>query len=65
MLQATANGVILINDKTGAGEYTVTAQSRDNTSAEDIAQRHYSGLSFSYRRSGAIHSVTVRGTVLL
>ncbi|MHA3065650.1 DUF3383 family protein [Lacticaseibacillus saniviri] len=65
MLQATANGVILINDKTGAGEYTVTAKPRAETSAEDIAQRHYSGLSFTYRRSGAIHSVTVRGTVLL
>lgn len=65
LLEATANGIILLNDETGAGQYTVSAQTRAQTSADDIASRHYSGLSFSYTRSGAIHSITVHGTVSL
>ena len=62
---ATTNGIVLIDAESGQGQYTVTAQSRADTPAEDIAQRHYNGLSFSYTRAGAIHSVTVHGTVSL
>lgn len=62
---ATTNGIVLIDAESGQGQYTVTAQSRADTPAEDIAQRHYNGLSFSYTRAGAIHSVTVHGTVAL
>lgn len=65
LLQATANGIVLLNPDTNAGEYTVTAASRANTSDEDIATRQYNGLSFTYQRSGAIHSITVHGTVTL
>lgn len=63
--QATANGIILINEETGSGKFQVRTVSRANTPQADIAQRKYNGLSFSYTRSGAIHSVTVNGQINL
>lgn len=65
LMEATANGIILVDLASGAGVYTVTATSRANTSASDIATRQYNGLSFTYQRSGAIHTMTVHGTVIL
>ncbi|ASN59835.1 hypothetical protein CG419_03985 [Latilactobacillus curvatus] len=65
MLQATANGIVLVNDETNAGKFAVSAQSRAQSTADNIAKRHYDGLSFTYTRSGAIHSITVHGTVEL
>lgn len=65
LMQATENGIVLVNADTNAGDYTVTTVSRADTPAEDIAARHYDGLSFVYTRSGAIHSITVHGTVSL
>lgn len=63
--QATANGIVLINEETGSGKFQVRTVSRANTPQADIAQRKYNGLSFSYTRSGAIHSVTVNGQINL
>lgn len=48
---------------TGKGDFSVSATSRSAQSAQDLSARHYGGLSFIYHRSGAIHTVTVHGTV--
>lgn len=61
--QAFQQGIILKNDETGKGEYSVTTTPRSAQSQKDLSDRHYGGLSFSYHRSGAIHDVTVQGTV--
>lgn len=60
---ATNNGIISVNPETNAGEFTVTTASRAQSSEEDIAQRNYTGLKFSYTRSGAIHTVRVNGQI--
>lgn len=61
--QATDNGIILVNPETGAGQFTVTAESRDQQTPADVAARKYNGLSFTYTRAGAIHDVTIHGTI--
>ena len=60
---ATENGVILVDPETNSGKFTVTAGSREEQAASDIASRSYKGLSFDYTRAGAIHDVTVHGTI--
>lgn len=60
---ATENGVILVDPETNSGKFTVTAGSREEQVASDIASRSYKGLSFDYTRAGAIHDVTVHGTI--
>ncbi|QIL50113.1 DUF3383 domain-containing protein [Weissella coleopterorum] len=60
---ATENGIILVDSETGMGKFTVTALSRDQMSAADVASRKYNGLSFEYTRAGAIHDVTIHGTI--
>lgn len=60
---ATNNGIISVNPETNAGEFTVTTASRAQSSEEEIAQRNYTGLKFSYTRSGAIHTVRVNGQI--
>lgn len=62
---ATSNGIILTDKETGAGDFSVTTVSRANTPTADIAERRYNGLSFSYTRAGAIHSVKVSGQINL
>ena len=61
--QATDNGIILVDPETNAGSFTVTSGSRDEQEASDISARKYKGLSFTYVRAGAIHDVTVHGTI--
>ncbi|MBM6763623.1 DUF3383 family protein [Ligilactobacillus agilis] len=63
--QATRNGIIIENTETGMGKFTVTTASREDSATADISSRHYTGLSFSYTRAGAIHSVTVSGQINL
>lgn len=48
---------------TGRGDFSVTATPRSAQSQKDLSARHYGGLTFTYHRSGAIHTVTVHGTV--
>lgn len=60
---ATNNGIISVNPETNSGEFTVTTATRAQTSDEDIAQRNYTGLKFSYTRSGAIYTVRVNGQI--
>lgn len=61
--QAWEQGIVLTNESNGKGDYTVTATPRSAQSKDDISKRHYGGLSFTYHASGAIHTITVRGTV--
>lgn len=61
--QAWEQGIVLTNEKNGKGDYTVTATPRSAQSASDLSKRHYGGLSFTYHASGAIHTITVHGTV--
>lgn len=61
--QAWEQGIVLTNELNGKGDYTVTATPRSAQSRDDLSKRHYGGLSFTYHASGAIHTITVRGTV--
>lgn len=60
---AFTNGIIDANDETGTGNYTVTTLQRSDLDPTDIAARNYKGLSFTYKRSSAIHTVEVSGTI--
>lgn len=61
--QALEQGIVLTNEANGKGDYTVTATPRSAQSKDDISKRHYGGLSFTYHASGAIHTITVHGTI--
>lgn len=61
--QAWEQGIVLTNEANGKGDYTVTATPRSAQSANDLSKRHYGGLSFTYHASGAIHTITVHGTL--
>lgn len=61
--QAWEQGIVLTNELNGKGDYTVTATPRSAQSRNDLSKRHYGGLSFTYHASGAIHTITVHGTV--
>lgn len=63
MQTAFTNGIIDMIDDTGAGNYAVSALQRSDLDPEDIARRNYKGLSFEYKRSGAIHTVDVTGKI--
>ena len=65
LMQATTNGIILVNPETNSGSFSVIAKSRNEVSSVDIASRAYNGLSYTYTRAGAIHTVTVHGKVML
>lgn len=61
--QAWEQGIVLTNEANGKGDYTVTVTPRSAQSADDLSKRHYGGLSFTYHASGAIHTITVHGTL--
>jgi hypothetical protein len=61
--QAWEQGIVLTNESNGKGDYNVTATPRSAQSTDDLSKRHYGGLSFTYHASGAIHTITVHGTL--
>lgn len=61
--QAYEQGIILTDEVSSKGDYSITASPRSAQSAADLSNRHYGGLSFKYHMSGAIHTITVYGTV--
>ncbi|EUJ24763.1 hypothetical protein PGRAN_02670 [Listeria grandensis FSL F6-0971] len=63
--EAFLNGIVDSDDETGQANYSVTAMQRSELKAEDILARKYKGLRFRYKRSGAIHSATVSGTIVV
>lgn len=54
---------IIQADENGKADFTISAAPREQQSAQDLSNRHYGGLSFAYHASGAIHTLTVHGTV--
>lgn len=62
LLAARDQGIIA-NTNTGKGDYTVTATDRDAQSKDDLSKRHYAGITFSYRPTSAIHTITINGVV--
>ncbi|MCT6866090.1 MAG: DUF3383 domain-containing protein [Lactobacillus panisapium] len=62
LTKAFEKGIIL-TDANGKADYTVSATPRQQQSAQDLSDRHYGGLSFTYHASGAIHSLTIHGSV--
>lgn len=62
LTKAFEKGIILTDDN-GKADYTVSATPRQQQSAQDLSDRHYGGLSFTYHASGAIHSLTIHGSV--
>ena len=54
---------IIQADANGKADFTISAAPREQQSAQNLSNRHYGGLSFAYHASGAIHTLTVHGTV--
>lgn len=63
LAEAFSNGIISLNDETGEGDYSMEVKQRADLKPEDIAARNYKGISFRYKRAGAIHTVDVYGTI--
>lgn len=63
-LQKAFNNGIIAQTDAGEARYTVSALSREQSDANDIVERIYRGLSFSYIPSGGIHTVPIKGEVL-
>lgn len=62
LLEASNMGIVGQDDD-GVFVYRVQALPRDSQTPEDIVTRKYRGISYAYRKSGAIHEVWVSGTV--
>ena len=54
---------IIQADVNGKADFSISATPREQQSAQDLSNRHYGGLSFTYHASGAIHTLTVHGTI--
>lgn len=63
LTDAWDNGIILTGSD-GKGAFDTQFGSRDQQSSKDILARAYNGGTFWYTRGGAIHDVTVNGSVM-
>ncbi len=63
VLNAASERGIILNDENGKPDFTITASGRDQQSVQDLSNRHYGGLNFTYHASSAIDSITVHGVV--
>ena len=54
---------IIQADANGKADFSISATPREQQSAQDLSNRHYGGLSFTYHASGAIHTLTIHGTI--
>ena len=63
VLNAASERGIILNDENGKPEFKITTSGRDQQSAQDLSNRHYGGLNFTYHASSAIDSITVHGVV--
>jgi hypothetical protein len=62
-LEKAVNNKIIAKDSNGNGIYTVSSITRSQASAGDIADRKLTGISWTATLAGAIHSVTISGTL--
>lgn len=71
MILAVANGVlnqayeqgIIQTDKNGKADFTISAKPREEQSAQDLSDRRYGGIQFSYHAAGAVHSLVIHGEI--
>ena len=61
--RAYDKGIIMTDDTTGRGMFSVNTTPRSQQSRDDLSNRHYAGASFEYHASSAIHTITVNGVV--
>lgn len=54
---------IIQADANGKADFSISASPREQQSAQDLSNRHYGGLSFTYHASNAIHTLTIYGTI--
>ena len=54
---------IIQADANGKADFSISATPREQQSAQDLSNRHYGGLSFTYHASNAIHTLTIYGTI--
>lgn len=64
MLNDAWNNGIILTGADGKGAYDTDFSTREQQSQTDILARAYNGGTFSYTRSGAIHNVTINGSVM-
>jgi hypothetical protein len=60
--EATDNGIIA-KDDAGKGLYSATAPKKSDVSSADIAARTLNNVLFSYTIAGAVHDITINGTI--
>lgn len=60
--QGAVNGIVLL-DKSGNATYTMTALTREQTTAQDRAARTYNGISWTASLAGAIEGADLSGTL--
>lgn len=60
---AYANGIIAYDATTKAADYSVTADKYADLSVEDIKNRQYNGIHWSYTPADAVHGMKVGGTL--
>lgn len=60
---AYAQGIVAYDAATKNGAYTVEFDKLADVPAEDITNREYNGIRWSYTPSDAVHSMTVYGTI--
>ena len=63
VLQDAFNNGIIAEDDNGKASYTVNFARRTDTKASDREKRQYMEGKFTFDLAGAIHSVTVNGTI--
>ena len=63
VLQDAFNNGIIAEDDNGKASYTVNFARRADTKASDREKRQYMEGKFTFDLAGAIHSVTVNGTI--
>lgn len=60
---AYAQGIVAYDATSKGGAYTVTFDKLADVPAEDIANREYNGIHWSYTPSDAVHNMNVYGTI--
>lgn len=60
---AANNGMIAVNDE-GEYEYTVSFATRSQCADTDISARQYNEGQFQFTLAGAIHTATIKGTII-
>lgn len=65
VMQLATNQGIIATDENGAGMWSVSAPKRKDVPFNDRAMRKLSGVEFAFTIAGAVHHVTIRGTIVV